>query len=160
MITSSTGSSGGDSDATPIPGRPGDPLRGRHVVLGVTGSIACYKAIEVTSRLVQAGAIVDVVLTKAATEFVTPLAFKAITGRTPYTDMFDPNGPDGEAHVELARRAEVMLIAMATGDIPASPAVAVRGGVIDTVGSGREDRLATGRGIDRADDVPRYPMSL
>ncbi len=114
MITSSTGSSGGDSDATPIPGRPGDPLRGRHVVLGVTGSIACYKAIEVTSRLVQAGAIVDVVLTKAATEFVTPLAFKAITGRTPYTDMFDPNGPDGEAHVELARRAEVMLIAPAT----------------------------------------------
>ncbi len=101
-------------DATPIPGRPGDPLRGRHVVLGVSGSIACYKAIEITSRLVQAGAIVDVVLTKAATEFVTPLAFKAITQRTPYTDMFDVNGPDGEAHVELARRADVMLIAPAT----------------------------------------------
>ncbi|MQC18203.1 MAG: bifunctional phosphopantothenoylcysteine decarboxylase/phosphopantothenate--cysteine ligase CoaBC [Chloroflexi bacterium] len=97
-----------------LPGRPGDPLRGRHVVLGVTGSVACYKAIEVTSRLVQAGAIVDVVLTKAATEFVTPLAFKAITQRAPYTDMFDPNGPEGEAHVELARRAEVMVIAPAT----------------------------------------------
>ena len=101
-------------DATPIPGRPGDPLRGRHVVLGVTGSIACYKAIEITSRLVQAGAIVDVVLTKAATEFVTPLAFKSITQRAPYLDMFDPNGPEGEAHVELARRAEAMLIAPAT----------------------------------------------
>lgn len=104
----------GTDEARAIPGRPGDPLRGRHVVLGVTGSIACYKAIEVASRLVQAGAIVDVVLTKAATAFVTPLAFKAITQRAPYTDMFDPHGPEGEAHVELARRAEVMLIAPAT----------------------------------------------
>ena len=102
------------SEPSEIPGRPGDPLRGRHIVLGVTGSIACYKAIEVTSRLVQAGATVDVVLTKSAMEFVTPLAFKAITQRAPYTDMFDPNGPEGEAHVELARRADVMLIAPAT----------------------------------------------
>ena len=103
-----------DLEVTPLPGRPGDPLRGRNIVLGVTGSIACYKAIEVTSRLVQAGAIVDVVLTKSATQFVTPLAFKAITGRNPYLDMFDPAAPEGEAHVELARRAEVMLIAPAT----------------------------------------------
>jgi len=101
-------------EATMLPGRPGDPLRGRNVVLGVTGSIACYKAIEITSRLVQAGAIVDVLLSKGATEFVTPLAFKAITQRNPYTDMFDPNGPEGEAHVELARRADVILIAPAT----------------------------------------------
>ena len=105
----------GNPDAVlPVPGRPGDPLRGRHIVLGVTGSIACYKAIEVTSRLVQAGATVDVVLTRAATEFVTLLAFKAITQRAPYLDMFDPNAPEGEAHVELARRAEVMLVAPAT----------------------------------------------
>ncbi len=104
----------GDDTAEVIPGRPGDPLRGRHVVLGVTGSIACYKAVEVTSRLVQAGATVDVVLTRGAMEFVTPLAFKAITQRNPYTDMFDPSGPEGEAHVELARRADVMLIAPAT----------------------------------------------
>ena len=103
-----------ETGPTPIPGRPGDPLRGRNVVLGVTGSIACYKAIEVTSRLVQAGATVDVVLTRGATEFVTPLAFKAITQRSPYTDMFDPHGPDGEAHVELARRADVLVIAPAT----------------------------------------------
>lgn len=103
-----------DPELRPLPGRPGDPLRGRHVVLGVTGSIACYKAIEVTSRLVQAGAIVDVVLTRGATEFVTPLAFKAITQRNPYLDMFDPAGPEGEAHVELARRADLMLIVAAT----------------------------------------------
>ncbi len=111
------GAAGEPDEAVTIPGRPGrpgDPLRGRNIVLGVTGSIACYKAIEVTSRLVQAGATVDVVLTAGASQFVTPLAFKAITQRTPYTDMFDPHGPEGEAHVELARRADVLLIAPAT----------------------------------------------
>ncbi len=96
------------------PGRPGDPLRGRHVVLGVTGSIACYKAVEVTSRLVQAGAVVDVALTRHATEFVTPLTFRSITSREPYVDMFRPHGEFGEEHVELARRADAMLIAPAT----------------------------------------------
>jgi phosphopantothenoylcysteine decarboxylase/phosphopantothenate--cysteine ligase len=95
-------------------GRPGDPLRGRHVVLGVSGSIACYKALEVASRLVQAGATVDVAMTPSATQFVQPLAFRSLTGREPYVDMFRPHGTDGEAHVELARRADVMLIAPAT----------------------------------------------
>ena len=97
-----------------LPGRPGDPLRGKHVVLGVSGSIACYKALEIASRLVQAGATVDVALTPSATQFVQPLAFRSLTGREPYIDMFRPHGTDGEAHVELARRADVMLIAPAT----------------------------------------------
>jgi phosphopantothenoylcysteine decarboxylase/phosphopantothenate--cysteine ligase len=90
------------------------PLVGRHVVLGVTGSIACYKALEIASRLVQGGAIVDVAMTRAATAFVTPLAFRSLTAREPYVDMFQPHGTDGEAHVELARRADLMLIAPAT----------------------------------------------
>ncbi|MDA0270794.1 MAG: bifunctional phosphopantothenoylcysteine decarboxylase/phosphopantothenate--cysteine ligase CoaBC [Chloroflexi bacterium] len=96
------------------PGRPGDPLRGAHVVLGVSGSISCYKAVEVASRLVQAGAIVDVALTSHAAQFVTPLTFRSITAREPYLDMWRPDGEAGEAHVELARRADVMLIAPAT----------------------------------------------
>ena len=62
------------------------PLGGRHIVLGVTGSIACYKAVDVASRLVQAGAIVDVALTQAATEFIRPLTFRSITQREPYVD--------------------------------------------------------------------------
>jgi phosphopantothenoylcysteine decarboxylase / phosphopantothenate---cysteine ligase len=89
-------------------------LAGRHVVLGVSGSIACYKALEIASRLVQAQAVVDVAMTRAATEFVTPLAFRSLTGREPYVDMFRPHGEYGEAHVELARRASLMLIAPAT----------------------------------------------
>ncbi|MEX2230334.1 MAG: bifunctional phosphopantothenoylcysteine decarboxylase/phosphopantothenate--cysteine ligase CoaBC [Dehalococcoidia bacterium] len=92
----------------------GEPLAGRHVVLGVSGSIACYKAVEIASRLVQAEAVVDVALTPHAAEFVTSLTFRSITGREPYVDMFRPHGDHGEAHVELARRADLMLIAPAT----------------------------------------------
>jgi len=91
-----------------------EPLASRHIVLGVTGSIACYKAVDLASKLVQAEAVVDVALTPAATAFVTPLAFRSITGREPHTDMFRPHGEHGEAHVELARRADLMLIAPAT----------------------------------------------
>lgn len=97
-----------------LPGRSGDPLRGAHVVLGVTGSISCYKAVEVASRFVQAGAVVDVALTSHAAEFVTPLTFRSITAREPYGDMWRPHGEFGEAHVELARRASVLVIAPAT----------------------------------------------
>ena len=104
-----------NADPTPtLPGRPGDPLRGRHIVLGVTGSISCYKAIEVASRLVQAGAIVDIAMTEHAAQFVTPLTFRSLTAREPYLSMWQPYAGVGEAHIELARRAEAMLIAPAT----------------------------------------------
>ena len=66
------------------------------------------------SRLVQAGATVDVAMTSHATQFVTPLTFRSITSREPYSDMWRPHGEYGEAHVELARRADLLLIAPAT----------------------------------------------
>jgi phosphopantothenoylcysteine decarboxylase/phosphopantothenate--cysteine ligase len=89
------------------------PLAGRNVVLGVCGSIAAYKAAEVASRLVQAGALVDTALTASAARFVQPLTFAALTGREPYVDMFAGNR-EAEPHVELARRADLMLIAPAS----------------------------------------------
>ena len=89
------------------------PLSGRQIVLGVSGSIASYKAADIASRLVQAGAQVDVALTPAATEFIAPLTFRALTGRQPYADIYR-DGAEGEAHVELARRADLMLIAPAS----------------------------------------------
>ncbi|MEI6665491.1 MAG: bifunctional phosphopantothenoylcysteine decarboxylase/phosphopantothenate--cysteine ligase CoaBC [Chloroflexota bacterium] len=88
-------------------------LEGRNIVVGVSGSIAAYKAAEVVSRLVQAGAHVDVAMTRAATEFITPLTFRALTGRDPYVDIYR-HVVAGEAHIELARRADLMLIAPAT----------------------------------------------
>jgi phosphopantothenoylcysteine decarboxylase/phosphopantothenate--cysteine ligase len=90
------------------------PLKGRHLVLGVCGSIAAYKAADLASKLVQEGALVDVVLTEAARKFVTPFTFRSLTGRPVYTDMFAPATDAGEEHVALARRAELIIVAPAS----------------------------------------------
>ena len=90
------------------------PLTGKHVVLGVTGSIAAFKAADLASKLRQAGAAVEVVMTPAATQFVTPLTFQSLTGRDVVVDMFHTS--EAEAHVEVARRADAFVIAPATAD--------------------------------------------
>ena len=89
-------------------------LTDRHVVLGLSGSIAAYKAVDLASKLTQAGAEVDVVMTDSAARFVTPLTLQGVTGRRAYSDMFDIAGGAAEMHVELGRRAEVMVVAPAT----------------------------------------------
>jgi len=89
-------------------------LEGRRIVLGVTGSIACYKAVDAASKLTQAGALVDVILTNSAQQFVTPLSFRGLTGRPVFTNMYDPQSPLAEEHVMLARHADVVLIAPAS----------------------------------------------
>ncbi|MCA9825931.1 MAG: bifunctional phosphopantothenoylcysteine decarboxylase/phosphopantothenate--cysteine ligase CoaBC [Dehalococcoidia bacterium] len=90
------------------------PLEGRHVVLGVTGSIAAYKAADLASKLRQAGAELEVVMTPAATRFVTPLTFQSLSARPVVIDMF--SAAEAEAHVEVARRADALVIAPATAD--------------------------------------------
>ena len=90
------------------------PLAGRTIALGVTGSVAAYKAVDAASRLVQAGAIVETVMTGAATSFVGPLSFRAITGRAPFTDPRAADGPHAEPHVALGRGADLCLVAPAT----------------------------------------------
>ncbi len=89
-------------------------LRDKRIILGVCGSIASYKAADIASKLVQAGALVDVVMTDAATKFIAPLTFRSITGRPVFTDMYDPRSSLAEEHVELARAADAMLIAPAS----------------------------------------------
>ena len=89
-------------------------LHGKNIVLGVTGSIACYKALDLTSKLAQQGANVDVILTNDAAKFVTPLAFRSLTHRPVVTDMFDTHSELAVEHVALARRAEILAIAPAT----------------------------------------------
>ncbi len=89
-------------------------LEGKRIVLGVCGSIASYKAADIASKLTQAGALVDVVLTDSAAKFVSPLTFRSLSLRPVYTDMFDPNSPLAEEHVELARAADAMVIAPAS----------------------------------------------
>src|SRR5688572_12112433 len=90
------------------------PLAGKHIVLGVTGSIAAYKAADLTSKLVQEGALVDVVLTDAAQQFVTSFTFRSLTGRPVFTNLFEPATEVAEEHVALARRADLVLVAPAT----------------------------------------------
>ena len=90
------------------------PLADKHILLGVTGSIACYKAVDLASKLVQAGALVDTVMSYGATQFVTPLTFRSITHRDVVTDTFDPDSEYSHQHVALARRAEIVVIAPAT----------------------------------------------
>ena len=89
-------------------------LTDRNIILGVSGSIAAYKAADLASKLTQAGAKVDVVLTPVAERFVTPLTFQSVTGRMAYVDMFDTASGASEQHVELARRAHALLVAPAT----------------------------------------------
>ncbi len=83
-------------------------------MLGVTGSISAYKAADLCSKLRQAGADVEVVMTPAAAQFVTPLTFQSLTGRAVVIDMFVAE--EAEAHVEVARRADALVIAPATAD--------------------------------------------
>ena len=90
------------------------PLADKHIVLGVTGSIACYKALDLASKLVQAGALVDTLLSYGATQFVTPLAFRSIIHREVVTDTFDPNSEFSNQHVALARNADIVVVAPAT----------------------------------------------
>ncbi len=91
-------------------------LKERHILLGVTGSIAVYKAVELASRLTQAGAVVDTILTPAAEAFVRPLTFQSVTGRKAYTEA-DLWGAEGHVqHIGLAKRAELLLIAPATAN--------------------------------------------
>jgi len=89
-------------------------LHGKHLILGVTGSIAAYKAADLASKLTQVGALVDVILTEAAQRFVTPLTFQALTGRPVYTDLWQGGGaglPTHIAHVGLGEGADALLIA-------------------------------------------------
>ena len=100
-------------------------LKGKTVVLGVTGSIAAYKAAELASQLTQAGAKVEVIMTEAATEFIAPLTFRNITGRPVVTKMFELASEYSVEHVALAEAADVVVIAPATADIIARIAVGI-----------------------------------
>jgi phosphopantothenoylcysteine decarboxylase/phosphopantothenate--cysteine ligase len=91
-------------------------LEDKNVVLGVTGGIAAYKAVDVCSKLVQAGSVVDVIMTEAATHFVTPLPFQTISKCPVSVDMFKLLRDTDMAHISLAKKAHVLLIAPATAN--------------------------------------------
>ena len=109
-----------------------NPLANKTVALAVSGSIACYKAVDLASKLVQAGALVDVLMTEDATRFVTPLAFGGITHR-PVVHSLDPQpGHPGIDHVETAERADVVVVAPATANTIAKMALGLADDAVST----------------------------
>jgi phosphopantothenoylcysteine decarboxylase / phosphopantothenate---cysteine ligase len=99
---------------------PRRPWRGRRILLGVTGGIAAYKAIQLARDLTRLGAVVDVVLTRGAQQFVAPLSFEGVTGRPALTDLFSAEG--AALHLRLGREVDVACIAPATADFLARAA--------------------------------------
>jgi phosphopantothenoylcysteine decarboxylase/phosphopantothenate--cysteine ligase len=91
-------------------------LDGRRLVLGLSGGIACYKSAELVRELARAGAEVQVVMTEAATHFITPVTMQALSGRPVVLDQWDARAPNNMAHINLTREAEAVLVAPASAD--------------------------------------------
>lgn len=106
-------------------------LSNKRILLGITGGIAAYKCAELTRLLIKAGATVQVVMTRAATEFVTPLTMQALSGNRVHLDLLDPEAEASMGHIELARWADLVLVAPASADF------------ISRLANGRADDLLT-----------------
>jgi phosphopantothenoylcysteine decarboxylase / phosphopantothenate---cysteine ligase len=91
-------------------------LKGKKILLGMTGGIAAYKAAELVRLLKKEGADVRVVMTEGATRFITPVTLQALSGQTVWTDLWDPRIADNMAHIELSRDREIILVAPASAD--------------------------------------------
>jgi phosphopantothenoylcysteine decarboxylase/phosphopantothenate--cysteine ligase len=105
----------------------------KRILLGVTGGIAAYKACELTRLLKKSGAEVRVVMTRSATEFVTPLTFQALSGEAVRTDLFDTAAEAGMGHIELARWADAVLVAPASADFMARLAAGMANDLLATL---------------------------
>ena len=91
-------------------------LLNKRILVGISGGIACYKAVELVSRLQQAGALVDVIMSESADEFVRPLTFSTMSHRPVYSDLWEPSGRAAETHLALAEEAEILVIVPATAN--------------------------------------------
>src|SRR5574343_792961 len=92
-------------------------LAGRHLVLGLSGGIACYKAADLLRELVKAGASVQVVMTEAATQFITPVTMQALSNRPVLLSQWDASEPNNMPHIRLGREPDAILIAPASADL-------------------------------------------
>ena len=108
-------------------------MQGKHILLGVTGGIAAYKSPDLVRRLRERGAEVQVVMTQAAREFVTPTTFQAVSGRTVRSDLWDASAEAAMGHIELARWADAVLIAPASADFLARLAAGLADDLLTTL---------------------------
>jgi len=108
-------------------------LKGKRILLGLTGGIAAYKAAELARALGRAGCEVRVAMTEAATRFVTPVTMQALTGQTAWTDLWDPRVADNMSHIELSRDRDLILVAPASADFMAKAAQGLADDLLSTL---------------------------
>jgi phosphopantothenoylcysteine decarboxylase / phosphopantothenate---cysteine ligase len=94
-------------------------LKGKHVLLGLTGGVACYKAAELCRLLIKSGATVQVVMTEAATQFITPVTLQALSGRPVFVSQWDTRQANNMAHIDLGREAQLIVLAPCSADFMA-----------------------------------------
>jgi phosphopantothenoylcysteine synthetase/decarboxylase len=108
-------------------------LSGKQIVLGVTGSIAAAKAADVASGLTKEGALVDVVMTAEAQRFIAPLTFASLTHRPVVTDLWAEDQPERPTHIQIADRADLVLVAPATAHLLAQMAHGLAGDALTAI---------------------------
>ncbi len=108
-------------------------LKGKRILLGMTGGIAAYKAAELARVLGRAGCDVRVAMTEAATRFVTPVTMQALSGQTVWTDLWDPRIADNMSHIELSRDRDLILVAPASADFLAKAAHGLADDLLSTL---------------------------
>jgi len=127
-----------------------EQLRNKRILVGITGGIAAYKSAELTRMLVKAGCEVKVVMTAAACEFITPLTMQALSGQPVHTKLLDPEAEAGMGHIELARWADLMLIAPATADFLARMQAGRGDDLLSTICLARSGPIAVAPAMNQA----------
>ncbi len=108
-------------------------LKGKRILLGITGGIAAYKAAELVRLLFRAGADVRVAMTETATRFVTPVTFQALSGQPVWSDLWDPRVPDAMGHIQLSRDRELIVVAPTSADFMAKVAHGLADDLLSTL---------------------------
>jgi len=108
-------------------------LNDKTILLGMTGGIACYKVAELARRLQEEGAVVQCVMTQAATQFITPVTMQALTGRPVFIDAWDARIPNNMPHIDLSRQADVIVVAPASADFMAKVAQGLADDLLSTL---------------------------
>ena len=122
----------------------------KRILLGITGGIAAYKCAELTRLLVKAGAEVRVGMTRAATEFITPLTMQALSGQRVHLNLLDSDAEAAMGHIELARWADLMLIAPATADFIARIAQGQADDILSTIVLATSAKIAIAPAMNQA----------
>ena len=124
-----------------MPSTPTTPLQGKHILLALTGGVACYKSADLCRQLIKQGASVQVVMTANATEFITPVTMQALSGNPVYSDQWDARIHNNMAHIELSRAADAILIAPCTANFIAKLAHGMCDDLLSTLCVARPETL-------------------